>query len=120
MLAHFTGWHDQPPCWQGEAATLRKMADRVRGYRLTLAGAAAAYCLLNERSETIMLMDVGINPQVGAVTAGRTLLQALAALHRGQALSLNNVPVDSSLNRALAVLHFLVGVRQLEMRRVFA
>ena len=67
-----------------------------------------------------MLMDVGINPQFGAVTAGRTLLQVAAALHRGRALSLNNVPVDSSLNRALAALHFLVGVRQQEMCRVFA
>ncbi len=114
-LAHFESWHDQPPCWQGEAATLSKMADRVRGYRLELAGVPAAYCLLSERGEALMLMDVGINPQVGAVTAGRTLLQALAARYRGRALSLNNVPVDSSLNRALAALHFLVGVRQFEM-----
>ena len=117
LLAHFADWHDQPPCWQGEAATLGKMADRVRGYRLELAGAAAAYCLISERGEALMLMDVGINPQYGAVTAGRTLLQALAALHRGRALALNNVPVDSDLNRALAALHFLVGVRQFEMRR---
>ncbi len=35
-LAHFDRWHDQAPCWQGEAATLRRMADRVRGYRLEL------------------------------------------------------------------------------------
>jgi GNAT superfamily N-acetyltransferase len=120
LLAHFADWHDQPPCWQGEAATLGKMADRVRGYRLELDGAAAAYCLISERGEALMLMDVGINPQFGAVTAGRTLLQALVGLHRGRALALNNVPVDSDLNRALAALHFLVGVRQLEMCRVFA
>jgi ribosomal protein S18 acetylase RimI-like enzyme len=117
LLAHFADWHDQPPCWQGAAATLGKMADRVRGYRLELAGAAAAYCLISERGEVLMLMDVGINPQVGAVTAGRTLLQALTALYRGRALALNNVPVDSDLNRALAALHFLVGVRQFEMCR---
>jgi ribosomal protein S18 acetylase RimI-like enzyme len=119
LLAHFDDWHDQPPCWQGEAATLGKMADRVRGYRLEMAGAAAAYCLLSERGESLMLMDVGINPEIGAVTAGRTFLQALAALHRGRTLTLNNVPVDSSLNRALAALHFLVGVRQFEMCRDF-
>ena len=117
LLAHFAEWHDQRPCWQGEAATLGKMADRVRGYRLELAGAAAAYCLISERGEALMLMDVGINPQYGAVTAGRTLLQALVALYRGRALALNNVPVDSDLNRALAALHFLVGARQLEMWR---
>ena len=115
LLAHFDEWHDQPPCWQGEAMTLGKMADRVCGYRLELAGVPAAYCLISERGEALMLMDVGINPQFGAVTAGRTLLQALAALHRGRALALNNVPVDSSLNRALAALHFLVGVRQFEL-----
>jgi hypothetical protein len=119
LLAHFADWHDQPPCWQSEEATLRRMADRVRGYRLELAGADAAYCLMSERGEALMLMDVGINPQFGAVTAGRTLLQALAALHCGQALALNNVPVDSDLNRALAALHFLVGVRQFEMYRDF-
>jgi ribosomal protein S18 acetylase RimI-like enzyme len=119
LLACFDDWHDQPPCWQGEAATLGKMADRVRGYRLDLAGAAAGYCLISERGEALMLMDIGINPQVGAVTAGRTLLQALAALHRGRALALNNVPVDSSLNRALAALHFLVSVRQFELCRTF-
>jgi ribosomal protein S18 acetylase RimI-like enzyme len=117
LLAHFADWHDQPPCWQGEAVTLGKMADRVRGHRLDLAGAAAAYCLISERGEALMLMDVGINPQFGAVTAGRTLLQALAGLYRGRSLALNNVPVDSDLNRALAALHFLVGVRQLEMYR---
>ena len=115
LLAHFADWHDQPPCWQGEAATLGKMADRLRGYRLEMAGAVAAYCLISERGETVMLMDVGINPQFGAVAAGRTLLQALAAMQRGRALTLNNVPVDSDLNRALAALHFLVGVRQFEL-----
>jgi len=114
-MAHFDGWHDQPPCWQGEAATLRKMADRIQGYHLEMDGAAAGYCLTSERGETVTVMDVGINPQMGAITAGRTLLQALAALHRGRTLLLNNVPVNSGLNRALAALHFLVSIRQLEM-----
>jgi ribosomal protein S18 acetylase RimI-like enzyme len=120
LLAFFADWHDQPPCWQGEAATLGKMADRVRGYLLEMAGAAAAYCLISERGAALTLMDVGINPQFGAVKAGRTLLQALASLYRGRALALNNVPVDSDLNRALAALHFLVGVRQFEMCRSLA
>jgi GNAT superfamily N-acetyltransferase len=115
LLAHFDGWHDQRPCWQSEAATLRKMADRLRGYRVEMNGIAAAYCLISERGEALMLMDVGINPQFGAVAAGRTLLQALAAMQRGRALTLNNIPVDSDLNRALAALHFLVGVRQFEL-----
>ncbi len=115
LMAHFDAWHDQPPCWQSEAATLRKMVDRLRGYRLDMDGAAVGYCLTSERGENLALMDVGIDPKLGAVTAGRTLLQALAALHRGRTLSLNNVPVDSELNRALAALHFLVSIRQHEM-----
>ena len=116
LLAYSGAWHDQPPCWQGEATTLRKMADRLRGYRLDVAGAAVGYCLTNENGESLVMLDVGINPQAGAVTAGRTLLQALAAIQRGRTFALNNVPVDSGLNRALAALHFLVGIRQFEMR----
>jgi GNAT superfamily N-acetyltransferase len=117
LLAHFDDWHDQPPCWQGEPATLCKMLDRLRGHRLDLDGAPAAYCLTSDNGETLTLIDIGIHPRFGTVAAGRTLLQALAARHRGRALALNNAPVDSALNRALAALHFLVGVRQLELCR---
>jgi ribosomal protein S18 acetylase RimI-like enzyme len=115
LLAHFDGWHDQPPCWQAEAATLRKMTERMRGYGLDLGGIPAGYCLVGERNDTVALMDVGIAPGAGMSMAGRTMLQALAALYRGRALSINNVPVDSGLNRSLAALHFLVAVRQVEM-----
>lgn len=115
LLAHFDAWHDQPASWQGEAATLQKMVDRVRGYRLVL-DEAAAYCLVNDRGDSLALMDVGINPRYGPVSAGRTLLQAFIARHRGRAVTLNNVPADSGLNRALAALHFLVYIRQIEMR----
>ncbi len=116
LLAHFDGWHDQPPCWQGEAATLQKMTDRMRGYRLDMDGTPAAYCLVSERGDSVALMDVGINPDIGFLNAGRILLQALAALYPGRGLSVGNVPVDSGLNRVLAALHFLVTVRQVEMR----
>jgi ribosomal protein S18 acetylase RimI-like enzyme len=116
LLAFFDGWHDQPPCWQAEAATLRKMTERMRGYRLDLAGIPAGYCLVGERDDAVALMDVGIAPDAGMLTAGRTLLQALAARYRGRAFSINNVPVDSGLNRVLAALRFLVAVRQVEMR----
>ena len=116
LLANFDGWHDQPACWQGEAATLRKMAGRMRGYRLDLAGGAAGYCLVGERSDAVALLDVGLAPGAGMLAAGRTLLQALAARYCGRALTISNVPVDSGLNRVLAALHFLVTVRQVEMR----
>ena len=113
---NFDGWHDQPACWQGEAATLRNMAERMRGYRL-LAGVPAGYCLVGERSDAVALLDVGLAPGAGMSAAGRTMLQALAARYRGRALTISNVPVDSGLNRVLAALHFLVTVRQVEMRR---
>lgn len=115
LLAHFDGWHDQPPCWQGEARTLGRMAGRVRGYRLAVAGRPAGYCLTSERADAVALMDVGIDPAAGPLNAGRILLQALAAQHRGRSLSVSNVPVDSVLNRVLAALRFLVTVRQIEM-----
>jgi ribosomal protein S18 acetylase RimI-like enzyme len=115
LLAHFDGWHDQPPCWQGEVGTLCKMAERLRGYGLEMDGRPAGYCLAGERGDTVALMDVGINPDVGSLNAGRILVQALAALYPGRGLSVGNVPVDSGLNRVLAALHFLVTVRQLEM-----
>lgn len=115
LLAHFEAWHDQPPCWQGEAGTLRKMVDRTAGYRLEMDGLPAAYCLVSERGDSVALMDVGINPEIGPLHAGRILLQALAALFRGRELSVSNVPVDSRLNRVLAALHFLVTVRRIEM-----
>ncbi len=118
------GWHDQPPSWQREPATLRNLAGDLRGYRLDRAGIAAApvrdrhpaaYCLVNDSSEVVSLMDVGINPAEEASLVGRLLLQALAAAYRGQALSAVNVPVDAVLNRILAALGFRVTLRQYEM-----
>jgi hypothetical protein len=115
LLGYFAAWHDQRPCWQGDAPTLRNMADRLRGYRLDLEGTPAAYALVSSGNDAVWLMDVGINPAVEPVTAGRILVQALANLHFGKTITLSNVPVDSGLCRVLAALRFLVTVRQTEM-----
>jgi len=119
LLARFDDWHDQPPCWQSEAATLWKLAARMRGYCLDLNGIPAGYCLVSERGDSVALMDIGMDPRIaraaGLSNAGCTLVQALSALYLGRALSINNVPADSALNRVLAALHFLVTVRQVEM-----
>lgn len=115
LMDRFDAWHVEPPCWQREAATLRKMAARANGYALELDGAPCAYCIVSERGETLSILDVGIDPSVGAVNAGRLLLQALAAGRCGRALTIVNVPADDGLCRALAALHFTVVVRQIEM-----
>jgi len=85
LLAYFDRWHDQPACWQSEVATLRKMAARMRGYRLDLDEIPAGYCLVSERGDSVALMDVDIAPGIarapaGLSNAGGTLLQALSAL----------------------------------------
>lgn len=112
----FAAWHDQPPCWQREEPTIRRLADRGRSYGVTMDGAAAGYCLISERPDTVGILDAGINPDFGPVTAGRPLLQALAARYPGRNLTITNVPADAGLNKALAALHFLVTIRQWEMR----
>jgi GNAT superfamily N-acetyltransferase len=118
LLAHFDGWHSQPATWQRAAPTLAHMvvAGRLKGYRLDWRGAAAAYCLVSGHDDTLSLMDVGIDPATDITTPGRILLQALAHMYWGRALTISNVPADDPLNRVLAALRFLVTVRQIEMR----
>ncbi len=116
----FGAWHDQPPCWQREEVVLRRMAGQGAAYLLSMAEQPAGYCLVADRGEVVSLLDVGINPQFGPVSAGRVLLQALAARYPGRPLTITNVPADAGLNRALAALHFLVVVRQQEMSKSLA
>ncbi len=116
LLADYGGWHDQPPCWQREPATLRKMLDRARGYRLDMDGGPAAWCTVSDHGEAVSVLGAGINPDFGPARAGRVLLQALAHRYRGRPLTVTNVSADDGLCRALAALHFLVTIRQWEMR----
>lgn len=119
LLAYADRWHGQPVTWQRAAATLAHMAadGRLLGYRLDLAVAPAAYCLVSgQNGATLTLMDVGIDPATDIVTPGRILLQALSHLHWGKAMTIHNVPADDPLNRVLAALRFLVTLRQIEMR----
>ncbi len=115
VLVHFDAWHKEPPSWQREMGTLRKLIGRARAYRLDLDAAPAAYAVIAERVDGIGLLDVGIKPEVGPVRAGRPLLQALSRLFPNRALSILNVSADDSLCRALAALRFHVTVRQWEM-----
>jgi ribosomal-protein-alanine N-acetyltransferase len=115
VLVHFSEWHKEPPSWQRELGTIRKLTGRARAYRLDLDTREAAYAVISERIDGIGLLDVGINPAFGPVRAGRPLLQALSRLFPNRALSILNVPADDPLCRALAALRFNVVVRQWEM-----
>ena len=115
LLADFAAWHDQAACWQRELASLRRLTGMMTGYRIVRNGSPAAYCLVSDTDEGVMLADIGLNPNADWLTAGRSLLQALAATHLDRPLYTPNVPADSSLCRILAALRFLVTLRRVEM-----
>jgi GNAT superfamily N-acetyltransferase len=115
LLDNFEAWHGQPPCWQRELASLRKIAGPLKGYRLDYEGRPAGYCIVGGHEDAVALVDVGINPEAGLLMPGRLLLQALAAIHLGSSISITNVPADDQLSRILAALRFLVTLRQIEM-----
>lgn len=114
-MPYFDAWHKEPPSWQREAATLRKLLGRAVAYTLELDGSFTAYCTVTARVDGLAILDVGINPEVGVMRAGRPLLQALSRLYTGQAMRILNVPADDPLSRVLAALRFHVTVRQWEM-----
>lgn len=118
LLALCDQWRGRPAPWQRATATLAHMAasGRLQGYRLDRANGPVACCLVSGHGDTLSLMEVAIDPTTDIVTPGRTLLQALAHVHRGRAMTISNVPADDPLNRVLAALRFLVTVRQIEMK----
>lgn len=115
VLVHFEEWHKMAPSWQREMETLRRLLGRARAYQLNMDGGEGAYAVISERVDAVGLLDIGINPDFGAVRAGRPLLQAISRLHPNRPLSILNVPADDPLCRALAALRFHVTVRQWEM-----
>jgi N-acetylglutamate synthase-like GNAT family acetyltransferase len=125
-------WQDQPPCWQREIGSLKKLGGAVKGYRLpgdgveparrgihllprSREGPMAGCCLVSGSDQGVSIMAVGIRPTSDALSNGTALLQALSALHRDQTLSMLNVPADDCLSRILAALRFTVTMRQYEM-----
>ncbi|MGC8781597.1 MAG: GNAT family N-acetyltransferase [Anaerolineae bacterium] len=118
LLTACRPWRDGSATWQRAEATLAHMAaaGRLQGYRLDRATGPVACCLVSGHGDALSLLDVAIDPTTDIVTPGRTLLQALAHMHRGQAMTISNVPADDPLNRVLAALRFLVTVRQVEMK----
>lgn len=114
-LEYFEAWHREPPSWQREPETLRRLLGHARAYALEIDARPAAYAIVSSHSDSVAILDVGINPEMGVARAGRPLLQALSRLHSGQAMRILNVPADDPLCRVLAALHFHVTVRQWEM-----
>ncbi len=115
LLLDFETLHREQPSWQRDLATLQRLVGQARGYSLALNGRRAAHCLVAERVDGVAILDVGIHPDAGAVSAGRPLLQALSRLYPGQPLSIMNVSADDPLCRVLAALQFKVTIRQYEM-----
>ena len=115
LLAYFAPWHIHRPAWQRAESTLRKLRDRLTGYRLNWRGSPVSYCLVNAVDETVSILDVAADPNSGLMMPDRSLLQAVAALYPRRALSISNVAADDPVSRVLAALGFLVTIRQQEM-----
>lgn len=110
-------WHDHPPCWQRQRATLRHFPQAgLRGWALVREGRPVAYALGFPPAEgKLRLADVAVDPAVGIRSAGRPFLQALYHSFRNAAPQLGNEPVDSHLNHLFFALGFRVSLRQHEM-----
>ncbi|MBX7234547.1 MAG: GNAT family N-acetyltransferase [Caldilineales bacterium] len=121
LLETCFGWHDQPPCWQRQRATLRHFPRvGLRGWALVreagpVAGPVAYALGFPPLEGKLRLADVAVDPAVGIRSAGRPLLQALYHSFRQAAPQLGNEPVDSHLNHLFFALGYRVSLRQHEM-----
>lgn len=141
LVRYAAAWRDHQPCWQREPETLEKLipGGNLKGYWLEhlsnnttrrdtrtkwglhrkgggMSGdAGVGYCLFSGADRGVSLVAVGIHPESDSLLPGRVLLQALAGMYPGSALSMMNIPADSRLNRVLAALRFRVTLRQWEM-----
>lgn len=117
LLEKCFGWHDQPPCWQRQRATLAYLDEAgLQGSALLREGQPVAYALrLPLEKHKLHLVDVAVDPAVGIRSAGRPLLQALYHLFPKATFQLQNEPVDSHLNPLFVALAYRVTQRQYEM-----
>jgi ribosomal protein S18 acetylase RimI-like enzyme len=132
LYGALASWQDQPPCWQHEIESLKKLAGSFKGYRLPGDGSDSSQtawdrllqgkgvetsgcCLVSASDQGVSITAAAIRPGSDLLSHGRMLFQALSAAYLGQPLSMLNVPADSLLCRALAALRFRVTMRQFEM-----
>lgn len=110
-------WHDHPPCWQRQHATLRHFPRAgLRGWAIVREEEPVAYALgFPPAQGKLRLADVAVNPAVGIRSAGRPFLQALYHTFRNASPQIGNEPVDSHLNHLFFALGYRVSLRQHEM-----
>jgi GNAT superfamily N-acetyltransferase len=113
---YFDAWHEEPPCWQREKATLLRYTDiGMKAWAIVRDDGPVAYLLGFEPNEGRMpLMDVAVDPAVGYKSAGRAILQNLHLAYKTTP-QLPNEPVASKLNFLFAAMSYQVVLRQNEM-----
>ncbi len=113
---YFDAWHEVPPCWQREKATLIHYIDLgMKGWAILRDERPVAYVLGFLPSEGRMpLMDVAVDPAVGYKSAGRAMIQNLHTMFK-TTTQLPNEPVTSPLNYLFAAMAYHVILRQHEM-----
>jgi GNAT superfamily N-acetyltransferase len=116
-LAQAPTWHDTPPCWQRQPASLRHLADLHAVAVADASGERRAYLLFRPpQAGRIRLVDVGAAPGHEPRRLGRELLQGFHLRHFGVSVTLVNEPVESAWNRVFVAMGYYVIERQHEMR----
>ena len=113
---YFDTWHESPPCWQREKATLlHYLSLGMKGWAIVRDRGPVDYVLgFPPRSGRMPLMDVAVDPEVGYRSAGTAMLQNLHFMFK-TTTQLPNEPVESSLNFLFAAMAYQVVLRQHEM-----
>ncbi len=117
VLAQAPTWHDTPPCWQRQAASLRHLSGLQALAVADASGAPQVYVLFRPPQDgRIRLADIGAAPGHEPRRLGRELLQGFHLRYFGVTVTLVNEPVESAWNRVFVAMGYYVIERQHEMR----
>ncbi len=113
---YFDAWHETPPCWQRDKASLLPYIEiGMKGWAVLRDDLPVAYVLgFPPRNGIMHLMDVAVDPEVGYKSAGRAMIQNLHRMYK-TTTQLPNEPVESKLNFLFAAMAYQVVLRQHEM-----
>lgn len=117
ILADCHCWHQEPPCWQREKATLEHYIDLdMEAWTVVQQQSPVAYALgISAGKQSMHMLDIAVDPAIGVRGAGWPLLQALHASYPDTTMMLTNEPEDSPINSILAALAYRVVHKQWEM-----
>ena len=116
LLKHHAEFHEVDPSWQRRPRSLQKRAPRVQGQALFHDGRLAGYVLFQTQTETILVLDLAVHPEMpGRVELGRRLLLSLHAEAPALGGYIINVPAEDPLLRAFTDLGYRVWQCQHEM-----